>query len=70
MVRSCTKKVSGNWNAMCLSTVDKDNYPDSRMVLFNNFRMKITSFSSLTIPPKGKDIENNEALVPYFLGQS
>ena len=46
------KEVSGNWNAMCLSTVDKDNYPDSRMVLFKQFSNEDNIISSLTIPPK------------------
>ena len=30
-------KVEGNWNAMCVSTIDEEGIPDSRMVLFKQF---------------------------------
>ncbi|MAW08121.1 MAG: pyridoxamine 5'-phosphate oxidase [Halobacteriovoraceae bacterium] len=65
------KEVSGNWNAMCLSTVDKDNYPDSRMVLFKQFSNEdnIIFFTNYT-SKKGKDIENNEAVSAVFFWDS
>ena len=33
-LENAKNKVEGNWNAMCVSTVDENHTPDSRMVLF------------------------------------
>jgi pyridoxamine 5'-phosphate oxidase len=65
------KKVEGNWNAMCLSTVDADNYPDSRMVLFKQFSEdKNIIFFTNYFSKKGKDIEQNDAVSVVFFWDS
>ena len=49
-------KVEGNWNAMCISTVDKSNASDSRMVLFKQFNGDNIVFFTNYQSKKGEDI--------------
>jgi len=60
-------EIEGNWNAMCVSTVDANNTPDSRMVLFKEFSednniIFFTNYNS----KKGQDIRNNSGVCANF----
>ena len=36
-INHAKENVSGNWNAMCLSTLGNDQFPDSRIVLLKKY---------------------------------
>lgn len=60
-------EIDGNWNAMCVSTIDVNNTPDSRMVLFKEYSeddnlIFFTNYNS----KKGQDIRNNSAICATF----
>ena len=62
-------EIDGNWNAMCVSTIDVNNTPDSRMVLFKEYSeddnlIFFTNYNS----KKGQDIRNNSAICSTFFG--
>ena len=66
-LKEAKEKVEGNWNAMCVSTVDSDNYPDSRMLLFKEFsKSKNIIFFTNYFSKKGKDLEQNDAVSVVF----
>mgnify|MGYP001437738555 CR=1 FL=1 len=53
------KKVDGNWNAMCVSTVESSGASDSRMVLFKQFNGDKLVFFTNYGSKKGSDIFSN-----------
>ena len=59
-------KVEGNWNAMCISTVDQENRSDSRMVLFKQFNGDKIVFFTNYKSKKGSDIFSNENVSLVF----
>ena len=70
-LKDAEMKVKGNWNAMCISTVDSDNYPDARMVLFKQFSEdKNIIFFTNYFSKKGKDIDENDAVSVVFFWDS
>ena len=66
-LENAKNKVGGNWNAMCVSTVDENNTPDSRMVLFKQYSeddnlIFFTNYNS----KKGQDIRSNDSVCATF----
>ena len=62
-------EIDGNWNAMCVSTIDVNNTPDSRMVLFKEYSEDDNLiFSQITIPKKGKILEIIVLFARLFFG--
>tara|TARA_B100000927_G_C16440466_1_gene459524 strand:+ start:415 stop:999 length:585 start_codon:yes stop_codon:yes gene_type:complete len=66
-LENAKNSVEGNWNAMCISTVDENNTPDSRMVLFKQYSSDdnlifFTNYNS----KKGQDIVSNESVCATF----
>ena len=63
-------KVEGNWNAMCVSTVGKNNQSDSRMVLLKQFNGDKIVFFTNYQSKKGEDILANEKISVVFFWDS
>ncbi len=63
-------KVEGNWNAMCVSTVDKNHQSDSRMVLLKQFNGDKVVFFTNYQSKKGEDILTNEKVSIVFFWDS
>ena len=59
-------KVDGNWNAMCISSVDKEGSSDSRMVLFKQFNKDKIVFFTNYQSKKGSDILSNGKVSAVF----
>lgn len=60
------EKIDGNWNAMCISSVDKDGASDSRMVLFKQFNNDKIVFFTNYQSKKGTDILKNGKVSTVF----
>ena len=66
-LKDAEEQVSGNWNAMCVSTVGQSNSSDSRMVLFKQFVEEDLAFFTNYQSKKGEDIfANNKVSVVFF----
>ena len=69
-INHAKENVSGNWNAMCLSTLGNDQFPDSRIVLLKDIQEDKLFFYTNYESKKGEDIFTHQKVAINFYWDS